>query len=523
MTRQTGGAARILQKTLLPVLLMSAGISAFFPMADAASTAAANPADSGLAGKKNNVSEFKRYLDEQVPLLQKKYGVPGVSIGVLEHGKIGYVAQYGYADKKAGHKLDEASRFQAGSISKSVTAWGILKLSEEGKLSLDDPVGEHLGNRSIPGVDTFPEEVTIRRLLSHTAGLAPHPGYLGVEPGRMLPTPEQSLAGAGMLNEPVKFAFTPGTEATYSGAGYTILQMVIEEVSGQPFEDYMEKQILLPLGMNSSSFGQSKEDRVSLTKAYGYFGQELPDYRFTERAAAGLITTAGDLMKLMQASLDTSKTGGTPLGRGVLTPELVGEMQTPVLGENGLGIFSRSLPDGTTLLYHSGDNRGWHAFYGFIPASQNGLVILTNSENGIDLRQDVYHAWIRFETGALPEGAAALAQSRTLHQWVAYGLAAGLGIYLLLAALRIRSGRRVFLLNHPKPPCVRLLIRLIVLIVPGVLLYLGAYRWSLIGLQSGLKNIAIAVFAWLASLLVFGLFPKLPAKMQKKADAASLR
>ncbi|WP_334073728.1 MULTISPECIES: serine hydrolase domain-containing protein [Paenibacillus] len=518
MKKKSGLAGKIIPKTLLPVLIITAGIYACFPAAGAVSaiSATSNPERSGHAEKKGDVSEFKRYLDEQVPLLQKKYGVPGVSIGVLEHGNTAYALQYGFADKTAGRKLDEKSRFQAGSISKSVTAWGILKLAEEGKLSLDDPVSKHLGNRTIPGAKVVSEEVTLRRLLSHTAGLAPHPGYMGVEPGRKLPAPEQSLAGAGLFNDPVKFALAPGKEAAYSGAGYTILQMVIEEVSGQPFEDYMKNRVLHPLGMDSSSFGQEEEDRPFLTKAYGYFGQELPAFRFAERAAAGLTTTAEDLMKLMQASLDTSKSGGTPLGHDVVSPGLVREMQKPVLGENGLGIFSRSLPDGTTLLYHPGDNRGWHAFYGFIPESQNGLVILTNSENGIDLRQDLYHAWIRFETGALPEGATALAQTSSLHQWGAYGLTAALAVYLLLAAWRIRSGRRLFVFNHPKPPFVRLTIRLIVILVPGTLLYLGAYRWSVIGLQSGLKFIVLAVSAWLAGLLIFGFFPKLPAKKAKQ-------
>ena len=99
------------------------------------------------------------------------------------------------------------------------------------------------------------------------------------------------------------------------------------------------------------------------------------------------------------------------------------------------------------LLYHSGDNRGWHSFYGFIPNTKDGWVILTNGEGGIDLRQDIYHAWIEYETGELPESYFSLAEQRKTNFITSIVIGATLSIYLLLFVIRLYKGRRAFILS----------------------------------------------------------------------------
>lgn len=232
--------------------------------------------------------------------------------------------------------MSDDTLFQAGSISKSLTAWGILHLVDEGRISLDDPVGKYLTKWKLPNSEFNNNEVKIRRLLSHTAGLSAHKGYLGVAPGKHLDSIQESLSGKGWLNEPVEVTNKPGSETIYSGGGYTILQLVIEEVTGIPFNRYMEEQIMKPLGMKSSSFLQRPENR-NLSKVYGYFGEEVPSYQFTEQAAAGLKTNVTDMMTLILASMDANNKGN-----GVIKSERVEEMQKPVLGENGLGIFEKN-------------------------------------------------------------------------------------------------------------------------------------------------------------------------------------
>lgn len=297
----------------------------------------------------------------------------------------------------------------------------------------------------------------------------------------------------------------PGKETLYSGVGYSILQLVIEEVAEMPFDRYMEEQIMKPLGMKSSSFRQDTKD-PNLSKAYGYFGQELPNYQFTEQAAAGLKTNITDMMTLILASMDT--TNQKSKGYGIIKKERVEEMQRLVLGENGLGIFVKNVPDQQKLIYHSGDNRGWHSFYGINPSSKDGLVILTNSEGGIDLRQDVYHSWMEYETGEMPEGYSSIAKLRKNNLIISCVLGVLLGIYLLLFAVKVKSGRRVFIIKHEKKPYIKAGIRIFLLFIIGTLLFYAAYVWSTLRLASGNTTNFLLIMSWLLILLVTGFFQK---------------
>ncbi|UOB95218.1 D-alanyl-D-alanine carboxypeptidase [Bacillus wiedmannii] len=309
-----------------------------------------------------SIENFKKKMDEQVPKWQQDYDVPGVVIGVVNNGRIAYTLNYGYADKNKRKEVNAYTLFQAGSVSKSLTAWVVLHLVDEGFLSLDEPVGNYLSKWKLQNSKFDNNEVTIRRLLSHTAGLSTHKGYLGVVSGEPLNAIEESLSGKCRNSDSVEIIKKPGSEAIYSGIGYTILQLVIEEVIGIPFERYMGKQIMEPLGMKSNSFRQTP-DNSNLSKAYGYFGQEIPNYQYTEQAAAGLRTNVTDMMTFILASMETTDHKGK--GYGVIKSERVEEMQNPVLGENGLGIFESKLSNQWKMMYHSGDNRGWHSFYGY--------------------------------------------------------------------------------------------------------------------------------------------------------------
>ncbi|MED4728258.1 serine hydrolase [Aneurinibacillus migulanus] len=497
-------AAAIFKSIVCLVILI--GIVNELLFARAAIAEPGNPANP-VKSSSRNIEDFKQKMDEQVPKWQENYGVPGVALGIVHEGRIAYTLNYGYADKKKKIPLSDNTLFQAASISKSLTAWGILHLADEGLLSLDDPVGKFLTRWQLPASGFNHDEVTIRRLLSHTAGLSPHKGYLGVAPGKRLRPIEESLSGKGWFNEPVKITGKPGAEAVYSGGGYTMLQLVIEEVTGMPFDRYMKEQIMKPLGMKSSSFRQEPTDS-NLSKAYGYFGQELPNYQFSEQAAAGLKTNTTDMMTLILASMEVSNSESK--GHGVITSKRVEEMQKPVLSENGLGVFVKKLSNQHTLIYHSGDNRGWHSFYGLIPDTKDGLVILTNSENGIELRQDIYHAWIEYETGTLPEGHFSIAEQRKHNSVISVVIGAALGVYLLLFAVRLSSGRRVFITKHKKKPYVRAGIRTFLLLLTGTTLFCTSYVWSVLSLNLGNKINFLLIMAWLVALLIAGFFPKTP-------------
>ncbi|MBG9789445.1 serine hydrolase domain-containing protein [Brevibacillus laterosporus] len=508
-------AATVFKSIACLVILLGIVNELIFASAVIAETG--NPTNLVKSSSKN-VENFKQKLDEQVPKWQETYGVPGVAIGIVHQGRIAYKLNYGYADKKKKIPLSDNTLFQAGSISKSLTAWGILHLADEGLLSLDDPVGKYLTRWQLPASEFNHDEVTIRRLLSHTAGLSPHKGYLGVSPGKRLCLIEESLSGKGWSNEPVKITGKPGTAAVYSGGGYTMLQLVIEEVTGMSFDHYMKEQIMKPIGMKSSSFRQDPTD-YNLSKTYGYFGEEFPNYLFPEQAAAGLKTNTTDMMTLILASMEASNRERK--GHGVIKSERVEEMQKPVLSENGLGVFVKKLSNQRTLIYHSGDNRGWHSFYGLIPDTRDGLVILTNSENGIDLRQDIYHAWIEYETGTLPEGHFFITEQRKNNSVIAVVIGAALGVYLLLFAIRLGSGKRVFIIKHEKKPYVRVGIRTFLLFLTGTILFCTFYVWNVLSLNLGNKINFLLIMGWLVALLIAGFFLKTPKSSQDIASTTS--
>lgn len=463
-----------------------------------------------------SIENFKKKMDEQVPKWQENYDVPGVAIGVVHNGRIAYTLNYGYADKEKRKEVNDNTLFQAGSVSKSLTAWGVLHLADEGLLSLDDPVDKYLNKWKLPNSKFDNNEVTIRRLLSHTAGLPTHKGYLGVVPGEKLDSIKESLSGKGWHNDPVEIIKKPGSEAIYSGIGYTILQLVIEEVTGKPFDRYMEEQIMKPLGMKSSLFRQNLENS-NLSKAYGYFGQEIPNYQYTEQAAAGLKTNVTDMMTFILASMDTNDHKGK--GYGVIKSERVEEMQNPVLGENGLGIFESQLSNQWKMMYHSGDNRGWHSFYGYILNTKDGLVILTNGENGKDLRQDIYHEWIKHETGKFPESYFAFKEQRKINAIISVVIGATLGIYLLLFVISLNKGKRTFILKREKKPYIGVGIRTLLLFSIALYLFCRTYMWSTLSLSVSNRINIMLIMAWIIALLITGFFPKKRSSTNKTLKA----
>lgn len=319
--------------------------------------------------------------------------VPGAALALIDHGEVIWTKGYGVADKTTGTPATPETVFQAASISKSVTAWGVMRLAQEGKLSLDAPVERYLTRWHLPPSNFDNSGVTIRRLLSHTAGLS-IPGYPGVAPGNPLPTLEQALSGEAGAAGSVRVEFAPGTKFSYSGGGYTLLQLVIEEIAHDTFASYMRHEVLQPLGMTHSSFEWTPEIQGSTATAYDQTGNRLPNFLYAEQAAAGLYTTAADLAKFVSAGMTGPK--GEVAGRGVLTQETFLQMVSPAPatnGQYGLGFDIQKLPGGLRMVYHPGSNRGWAGMIAELPEGRQGLVLLMNGDGGDILATQVVFAF----------------------------------------------------------------------------------------------------------------------------------
>ena len=329
-------------------------------------------------------------LDLLIPQLMEQYSVPGAAVSLVRDGEVAWSEGYGLADRGRGVPVTTDTVFQVASISKAVTSWGVMRLVESGQLELDAPVEQYLTRWHLPPSKYDASGVTIRRLLSHSAGLSVH-GYPGLPPDGPLPSLEESLSGNNGGAGSLRITMEPGAQFEYSGGGYTLLQLIVEEVTGETFSAYMQREVLDPLGMVHSSFEWRADLRPATAIAYSETGVSLPNYLFTEQAAAGLYTTAPDLARFVAAEM--AGPNGEPAGRGVLSPDTLALMFTPAIQSQGhaqgLGQGIETLPGGSKLIGHGGANAGWRALISAIPELDLGIVILTNSDNGSALIDDV--------------------------------------------------------------------------------------------------------------------------------------
>ena len=196
-------------------------------------------------------------LQMDLQKLMATFKVPGLSMAVIDDYQIAWTKTYGVTDAGSNKVVTTTTLFQAGSISKPVAATGALVLVEQGKLSLDEDVNLKLKSWKVPENDfTKSEKVTLRRLLSHTAGLTVH-GFPGYDVDAPLPTLVQIFNGEKPANTaPIRVAIVPGTEERYSGGGVTIEQQLMIDITGKPFPVFMREAVLDKIGMANSSYEQ---------------------------------------------------------------------------------------------------------------------------------------------------------------------------------------------------------------------------------------------------------------------------
>ena len=283
-----------------------------------------------------------------------------------------------------GAPVDRDTRFQVASLSKWVTALGVMTLVEQGKIDLDAPVSTYLTRWKLPPGEFDNSKVTVRRLLSHTAGITDGLGYGGFKPGVPVESLEASLTHAAdadaRTDGRTRVGQQPGEAFEYSGGGYTLLQLIVEEVSGQGFNAYMTDAVLAPLGMSGSSF--LLDDGVpNVAENFDANGTRVPLRRYTAVAAASLFTTASDMARLIAAHRPGP--GGEPIGRGVLRPETLAAMRKPQAQQYGADVWGSGVVlyapnrSGDFVIGHDGNNSpAINTAVRFDPATGDGIVLL---------------------------------------------------------------------------------------------------------------------------------------------------
>jgi CubicO group peptidase (beta-lactamase class C family) len=358
------------------------------------------------------ISKFGQHLNRMVPERMAKLEIPGAAAAIIEGGRVSSFHYFGFSDVAALRPVSENTFFSIQSISKSITSWGIMKLVDRAIIKLDAPISDYLKRWHLPKSVYAAEDVTIRRLLSHHAGISTS-GINSVPPENTNATLIDGLNGTlppltaeqqryyqtwGLENGgPVHIAKEPGKEWAYSNGGFAMLELMVEEVTGKPFAEYITDSILAPLGLTQSCYRSIKD--LDFAKPYGPHGELLTDYRKISLAAGGLYMTISELARF--ACSEMSGPDGEAPGRGVISQtamktmlsdhglaDKVGEIQF----QAGLGHLLCNV-GGLFNVHHSGGSIGWRSIYSILPDIGSGFCMLINSDEGNPLWMELIEDW----------------------------------------------------------------------------------------------------------------------------------
>lgn len=319
--------------------------------------------------------------------------VPGVSVAVVEDGRIVWARGFGVKEAGGADSITPETIFQAASISKPIASLGTMVLVQQGRVTLDADVNESLRTWQVKSnALTATNKVTLRRIMSHSAGLTVH-GFPGYAAGEPIPSVPHVLDGAKPANTgPVVVDVTPGTMFRYSGGGMTVMQHLVSELTGEPYPAFLRRTVLDPLGMTHSTYVQPLPASLApqAATAHAADGTVIPGkwHAYPEMAAAGLWTTPSDLARMIIGVQEMyAGRSSVPLTQATVREMLTITKPTPY----GLGFGLEGAGDSLRFA-HGGSNEGYRCiFIGWATRGQ-GVAIMTNSDNGSPLASEIIAA-----------------------------------------------------------------------------------------------------------------------------------
>ena len=318
--------------------------------------------------------------------------VGNLALVLIENGKVS--KDFFFSIDKP---VNKNSSFPVASISKWVTSFGVLKLVEEGKLDLDKPIDNYLTRWHLPKSEFDNKKVTARKLLSHSSGLIDNLGYGGFAQNKKVQTIEESLTKASdAYSDGIAIVgYEPGSRYMYSGAGYTILQLLIEEISGQSFQEYMTQEVFEPLKMENSTFVLADKPSIELVQVFKDDGTTREARKFTALAAASLHTSTSDLSKFLIANVSNNS---------VLNNKTILEMSKPETFINdfpiyGLGPHLYSQGNETSkIIGHDGSgNNALNTAARIDLNSKDGIIVLETGSR--DMASSLADEWLFWKAG----------------------------------------------------------------------------------------------------------------------------
>lgn len=320
--------------------------------------------------------------------------LPSVSVAAARNGEIVWEEAFGWADREARIEATPHTMYSLASISKPVTAMGLMVLVERGNVDLDAPVDRYLGRASLTGHGGDAEAATVRRVAAHTAGLPLHYQFFYADRGYTPPPRVETIRRYGFVAHP------PGTEFLYSNLGYGILDRVIEQTSGRPYADFLRTEVFLPLGMTRTSVGLPASLEPYAAVRYGPEDRPIPFYDFDHDGASAVWSSAHDLVRFGLFHLDgrtAAESGPAPLSVQAL--QSMQARQSPEGGTGyGMGWFIAD-EFGHRKVWHTGSMPGVSTMLALYPDLDIVVVVLLN-----DLARDLRVTISQEIVAALDEG-----------------------------------------------------------------------------------------------------------------------
>jgi CubicO group peptidase (beta-lactamase class C family) len=332
----------------------------------------------------------KMNIDERM----KHYHVNGLSIAVIDSGRLQWAKAYGMADAGIKEPLTTESLFQTASIGKMITALAALHLVKEGKISLDEDVNQKLTSWKVPDNKfTKKEKVTLRRLLNHSGGFTDYYGFAGYNPNDSLPSLLQILKAQPPANnsKALVVKYLPGKEAHYSGGSYLIIQQLIEDVTGISFAKYVEREIFQKLELKRSTYNYYPDKTDGYKIARGHFDDGRIDSSkkhnvYPEQAAAGFWSTPSDLARIaIEMQEEYHGRSEKILNRELMQVMLSTQIES---SHRGLGVVLMGAKN-VAGFWHSGQNTGYNSLLYATTKTGQGVVVMLNSDGGIELAQEI--------------------------------------------------------------------------------------------------------------------------------------
>jgi CubicO group peptidase (beta-lactamase class C family) len=303
-------------------------------------------------------------------------GTPSIAVSVVKNGEIVWEEGFGWADREKRIPSSAHTMYSLASVSKSFTATGLMILKEQGKIDLDQPINNYLGDAKVTARIGNAADATVRRVLNHSSGLPLHYQFFYEdEPTRRPPMETTILRYANLITP-------PGENYEYSNLGYGLIDYVISRVSGKPYIDFMREQVFQPLGLTHTSVNVGPGLAAYAAQRYATDGTPIPFYDFDHPGGSAVYASAHDMANYGMFQLKEHLAEQ----KRILSDASIDEMHRPSMKTGphsgyGMGWEDMELANGMHVVQHTGGMGGVSTIIRLIPAKRVAIVVLVNGRS----------------------------------------------------------------------------------------------------------------------------------------------